>query len=99
MVVLEAWTWHKPVLMTPECNLPEGFVANAGIRVDSNVESIATGLNRLFDLPDSAARAMGDAGYQLTASRYVWPRVAAELNGLYEWLLGGGAKPACLVDY
>ena len=31
MVVLEAWAYGKPVLMTPECNLPEGFEASASI--------------------------------------------------------------------
>jgi poly(glycerol-phosphate) alpha-glucosyltransferase len=99
MVVLEAWAWRKPVLMTPECNLPEGFAANAAIRVDPSVESIAAGLTRLFELPDSDLRAMGSAGFQLTAARYVWPRVAQDMKELYEWMLGGGQKPPCLVDF
>ncbi|HEY6008457.1 MAG TPA: glycosyltransferase, partial [Geobacteraceae bacterium] len=33
MVVLEAWAHGKPVLMTPECNLPEGFAAGAAVRI------------------------------------------------------------------
>ncbi len=47
MVVLEAWAYGKPVLMTPECNLPEGFAANAAIRIETNPESIARGLSIL----------------------------------------------------
>ncbi len=31
MVVLEAWACGKPVLMTPQCNLPEGFEAGAAV--------------------------------------------------------------------
>lgn len=53
MVILEAWAYGKPVLMTPECNLPEGFAANAALRIETNPESIARGLHELFE----AARA------------------------------------------
>jgi poly(glycerol-phosphate) alpha-glucosyltransferase len=96
MVVLEAWAWQKPVLMTPECNLPDGFAASAAIRVEPNVPSLVAGLGRLFETGPSELRAMGSAGYQLAVSRYVWPRVAEQMKAVYEWLLGGGPKPACL---
>ncbi len=33
MSVLEAWAYELPVLMTDECNLPEGFAAQAAIRI------------------------------------------------------------------
>jgi len=33
MTVLEAWAYAKPVLMTPECNLPEGFAAGAAVQI------------------------------------------------------------------
>ena len=33
MTVLEAWSYAKPVLMTAECNLPEGFAAGAAVRI------------------------------------------------------------------
>lgn len=55
MVVLEAWAYGKPVLMTPECNLPEGFAAGAAIRIETNVESIAAGLRKLFALSASSS--------------------------------------------
>jgi len=31
MAVLEAWSFWKPVLMTPECNLTKAFELNAAI--------------------------------------------------------------------
>ncbi len=34
MVLLEAWACGKPVLMTPQCNLPEGFDAGAAVRIE-----------------------------------------------------------------
>jgi len=41
MSVLEAWAHAKPVLMTSECNLPEGFEANAALRIGPSTEEIA----------------------------------------------------------
>ena len=40
MVVLEAWAYGKPVLMTPECNLPEGFAVSAAIRIETNPKAL-----------------------------------------------------------
>lgn len=99
MVVLEAWAWRKPVLITPQCNLPEGFAAQAAIRIEPAAESIAQGLYELFRAPSSALRSLGDNGHELTATRYAWPRIGEQMNQLYEWMLGGGAKPACLADF
>ena len=52
MTVLEAWSYAKPVLMTAECNLPEGFAAEAALRVGPRQEEIATGLRRLSEMSD-----------------------------------------------
>jgi glycosyltransferase involved in cell wall biosynthesis len=96
MVVLEAWAHGKPVLMTPECNLPEGFAANAALRIETSAESIAQGLQDLFRLPASDLRSLGGNGHKLVASRFVWPKIAGEMSSVYEWLLGGGLKPECV---
>jgi poly(glycerol-phosphate) alpha-glucosyltransferase len=33
MSVLEAWSYGLPVVMTPECNLPEGFACGAALEI------------------------------------------------------------------
>jgi len=96
MGILDAWAHGKPVLMTPECNLPEGFTANAAIRIEPGAESIAQGLEDLFRSPPSALRTMGDKGRQLVVEKFTWPRVAGQMRGVYDWLLGGGQKPECV---
>src|SRR5438876_8714841 len=50
MTVLEAWAHAKPVLMTPECNLPEGFAAGAALEIGSSPEGIAAGLKQLIEM-------------------------------------------------
>ncbi len=103
MVVLEAWAHGKPVLMTPACNLPEGFAANAAIRIEHGAgsgapgtEGIERGLRELFQTPGAQLRALGARGRALVAEKFAWPKVAAELHSVYRWLLGGGPPPGCV---
>ena len=98
MAVLEAWAHGKPVLMTPECNLPEGFAANAALRIETNPDSIARGLAELFCASPPELQTMGDKGRALVTRQFTWPTVAAELRRVYEWMLGGGSRPASLVN-
>ena len=97
MAVLEAWAFGKPVLMTPECNLPEGFAANAAIRIEPTAESIAQGLQELIRLPSSDFRSLGERGRALVAAKFVWPKIAAEIKTVYDWVLRGGTKPECVI--
>ena len=94
MAALEAWAHGKPVLMTPECNLPEGFAAGAALRIEINPESIAQGLQSLFEMSAEERRQMGGCGLQLVSARFSWSFVAKELKQVYEWMLGGGTAPA-----
>jgi glycosyltransferase involved in cell wall biosynthesis len=96
MVVLEAWAYGKPVLMTPECNLPEGFAAGAAVRIEPETESIKAGLRTLFQASSSELRTMGEKGRALVAERFTWPHIAREMKAVYDWVLGGGTAPACV---
>ncbi len=93
MVLLEAWAYAKPVLMTPECNLPEGFEANAALRIETAVDTIAAGLAELFRTPHSTLRLLGGNGRNLVASRFTWSQISREMWLLYDWLVGGGNQP------
>jgi glycosyltransferase involved in cell wall biosynthesis len=96
MVVLEAWAYGKPVLMTPECNLPEGFATGAALRFQTTSESIEAGLRKLFGLSVDDLRTMGQNGRKLVEDKFDWRKVAVQMASVYEWILGGGAKPDCL---
>jgi glycosyltransferase involved in cell wall biosynthesis len=97
MVVLEAWVNSKPVLMTPECNLPIGFERGAAIRIETNVDSIAQGLQEFLQASEAERRTIGEQGLRLARERFAWPHLAREMKQLYEWMLGGGPKPGCVV--
>jgi poly(glycerol-phosphate) alpha-glucosyltransferase len=40
---------------------------------------------------------MGGAGRALVEEQFTWPKVAAQMKEVYEWMLGGGTRPGCLV--
>jgi poly(glycerol-phosphate) alpha-glucosyltransferase len=107
MSVLEAWSYALPVLMTDHCNLPEGFAAEAAIRISTESDTlpadpksappIADGMRTLFAMTDGDRKSMGARGRALVEDRFTWPKVAAQMKEVYEWVLGGGAKPSCVV--
>ncbi len=97
MVILEAWAHAKPVLMTPECNLPEGFAAEAAVRIGTDVQDIARTIEDLFRTPDLQLHAMGEKGRALVATRFAWPRIGDEMRAVCAWVVGKGPKPGCVV--
>jgi poly(glycerol-phosphate) alpha-glucosyltransferase len=96
MAVLEAWAYGLPVLMTDHCNLPEGFAGGAAIRISTEVPGIAEGIRELFEGSFGDLEAMGEAGRALVEGQFTWPKVAAQMKEVYEWMLGGGTPPGCL---
>ncbi len=96
MTVLEAWAHAKPVLMTDACNLPEGFSAQAALRVPSSPDPFAGVLRELFEMSDEARQVMGENGLALVKDRFTWIRMAREMSAVYAYLLRTGPKPECL---
>jgi poly(glycerol-phosphate) alpha-glucosyltransferase len=99
MVVLEAWVNRKPVLMTPHCNLAQGFSAGAALKIEPTPDGILAGLNDLLRTTESERIRMGERGHALAANQFAWRRIAEQMTAVYEWILGGGARPACMADF
>ena len=98
MTVLEAWSWRLPVLMTPQCNLPEGAAAGAAIMMESEADSILAALRRLFLMNDAGREAMGLKGRSLVEERFQWPRIGQQMADVYDWVLGYGPRPDCVLS-
>jgi poly(glycerol-phosphate) alpha-glucosyltransferase len=91
MSVLEAWAYGLPVVMTPECNLPEGFATQAALEIRNGEMGNAKwdGLWALLDMSDSDRIEMGGRGRRLVEQKFTWPKVASQMKALYEEILGG----------
>ncbi|NUQ46996.1 MAG: glycosyltransferase [Phycisphaerae bacterium] len=81
MSILEAAAAGVPLLISPACNLPEVAARGAGLIVDPDRRSIASGLRRLLELDEPRRAAMGEAARALVRERFSWeallPRYAA----------------------
>ena len=97
ITVLEAWAYAKPVLMTLECNLPEGFAAGAALQIGTGPEEIAAGLKQVIEMSDDDRRAMGNRGRNLVETKFSWPRIGEQMCSVYEWAIGGGPPPDVIV--
>jgi len=98
MALLEAWAYSKPVLMTRQCNIPEGFSSRAAIEIEPDRGSIAEGLDRLIELTHSELEQMGLRGRRLVEKRFAWPQVAADMKTVYDWILGLEPRPASVIE-
>ena len=94
MSVLEAWSYGLPVLMTPECNLPEGFASHAALEIRSGEGSFQGadfsfqhGLRALLEMSGAERGSMGMRGRRLVEDRFTWPKVAEQMMEVYESLL------------
>ena len=98
MAVLEAWAFRLPVIMTPACNLPEGFTEAAAISISPTIAGVGEGLRALFSMADSERHAMGDRGRKLVERRFTWEGVAESLAQVYSWILGSGRPPDSVME-
>jgi poly(glycerol-phosphate) alpha-glucosyltransferase len=98
MTVLEAWSWRLPVLMTPQCNLPEGAAAEAALMMEPEIDSISAALSRLFSMSDAEREVMGMRGRRLIEERFEWSRIGRQMTNVYDWMLGVGDQPDCVMN-
>ncbi len=88
IVILEAWSARKPVVVT--CNGgPAEFVQHArtGLKVSDNTESIGWGVETILG-EKADARRMGRNGRHQAETRFSWDTIAAQTESVYNSVLG-----------
>jgi glycosyltransferase involved in cell wall biosynthesis len=86
MVVLEAMAAGLPVIISPECYLPQVASAGAGLEVMPDINRLADALRTLLG-DTERRRAMGAAARQLVREQFTWDAIAAQLEAVYQSLL------------
>ncbi|KQX42487.1 hypothetical protein ASD04_00490 [Devosia sp. Root436] len=84
MVILEAWAASKPVIMTPECNLPVGFAAGAAIQTGDSVDEIMAALLTADGLSPDDLKTMGEAARAVVGEYFSEEAVAQKMTKLYK---------------
>lgn len=93
MVVLEAWAYGLPVLMTPACNLEVGYQAGAAFTISNDPVDMAKVLTDALRLDDGDLHGMGQNGMRLVEAEFSWKKIAEQMHDVYQWCVGGGAPP------
>ncbi len=96
VAILEAWAYSLPAVMTPQCNLPDGYSADAAIEIGVDSGSIESGLRRVMTMTAEERSRMGARGRRLVKERYQWSAIARSMYEVNAWILGGGPVPACV---
>jgi poly(glycerol-phosphate) alpha-glucosyltransferase len=97
MTVLEAWSYGLPVLMTPQCNLPEGFAVHAALPIAHEIHDFVLALTEIMGMSDQERVSMGKRGKKLVQEKFSWPVIATQMEEVYSWVLGRGKTPDCVV--
>lgn len=85
MVVLEAMAAGLPVIISPDCNLPEVAEYHAGVIVPG-WDELAAALRDLMTDADKR-KTMGDNAQKLVRERFTWDSIAVRLEQVYQSLI------------
>lgn len=96
-VIAEGLARGVPVITTQGTPWQELEEYGCGWWVVISVDSFADALKTVTGLSASELRLMGMRGRQLAIARYSWDDIAAKMIGVYEWVLGGGPPPSCIM--
>ncbi len=91
MAVLEAWAAATPVVMTAECNLPEGFAAGAALECGYEHAAIASALEQALSMDETGWQLMSKAGQALATGPFSSATIAARWGEAYAKAIGEGA--------
>src|ERR1035441_10673826 len=94
--IVEAMSCAIPVITTTGTPWEELRTAGAGWWVAPTVEELTGALREALAMSDEQRRAMGGRAFQL-AERFRPGQVGEDLIAVYQWLLGRGAKPGCVL--
>ena len=97
IVVAEALAAGVPAITTKGAPWAALDARRCGWWIDVGVEPLVAALAEATALDDEARREMGARGRAYVEEVLSWERVAAEMRVAYDWLLGRGNRPDCVV--
>ncbi len=96
IVVAESLAAGTPVVTTTGAPWKELETNGCGWWIEIGVEPLVEALEDALGRSPADLRRMGERGRRLVEEKYTWDRIAEQMIEVYEWLLGGTTRPACV---
>ncbi|WP_172331804.1 glycosyltransferase [Mangrovicoccus sp. HB161399] len=93
MVILEAWASKLTVLMTNECNLPDGFEQRAAIRIGQSTDELVKDLKAFHETSDQEIQAIAERGLVFQSEHYSEKVVCDKFVSVYRSVLSHELVP------
>jgi glycosyltransferase involved in cell wall biosynthesis len=97
LFILPSLSCEVPVITTKGAPWELLIKNRCGWWIDIGVRPLADALHEAINLSDKARIEMGRRGRQLVEERFSWSKIGEEMHRVYEWILGGGPPPGCVV--
>ena len=98
IVVAEALACQTPVITTKGAPWAELETYRCGWWIDIGVNPLVETLQEAMSLSDAQRSEMGQRGQMLIESKYSWEQTTGQMLEIYNWILGKGKRPNCLID-
>ena len=97
LVIAEALSCKLPVITTRATPWQELEERHCGWWIETGIDPLICSLREALGLQSGALREMGIRGRELVQERYDWKAIGITMLQVYEWMLGGGPKPGCVL--
>ena len=97
LVVAEALACGLPVITTKGAPWEQLVTHKCGWWVEIGAEHLARALAEAVMATDAERQETGCRGRELVESKFTWKPIAQRMIAVYEWMMGGAAKPECVV--
>lgn len=98
VAMAEALACAVPVIATKGTPWSLLGEARCGWWVEPGVDPLAAALEEAMRLSVAERRRMGERGRRLVAERFSWPKIGQQMKEVYEWVLGAGPRPGCVLE-
>jgi glycosyltransferase involved in cell wall biosynthesis len=98
IAVAEALAAGVPVITTTGAPWEELRTRQCGWWIDIGVEPLAVAMREATLLSDQERYEMGQRGRRLVEEKYAWPQIGRDMLAVYQWVLGQGPQPECVIE-